>query len=86
MQFSSVLMLCPGEGEEREDVGDILGNRLCPGENSCGALLLGGWKAEGKDLRMGGSPDILNIGLKAAEAVRAGSLDSRAGCRKGGCS
>ena len=54
LQFSSVLMLA-GEGEEREEVGDILGKRLWPGEKRDAALAPlteGGWKAEGKDFRM----------------------------------
>ena len=56
-----------GEGEEREEVGDILGKRLWPGEKRdavLAPLAEVGWKAEGKDLRMGRSPDTENIGLK----------------------
>ena len=74
-EFSSALPWCPGEGEEREEVGDMRGKRLCPGENSAGgALLHGGWKAEGKDFRMGVSPAMLNIGLWARRSLRAFAL------------
>lgn len=87
MEFSSVLPWWPGDGEDLEEVGDTLGKRLWPGEKSAGELDLeevgGGWNAEGKDFRIGVSPAMLNIGLNAAEAVRAGSRDSRAGWRNG---
>ena len=67
-----------GEGEERElEPGDLSpGNRLWPGEKRGGSGRdteeseeseeseeTGGWKAEGKDLRMGVSPVIANMGL-----------------------
>lgn len=86
-------------------MGETLGKRLWPGEKRAGEAAmelggfeLGGWNADGKDLRIGVSPAMLNIGLpakssnadeskvlhlKAAEAVRAGRRDSRAGWRNG---
>ena len=66
LEFSSVLRPVTGEGEDRElEPGDRRpGNRLWPGENSGGSgLVTGGWKAEGKDLRIGASPGSENIGL-----------------------
>ena len=84
-----------GDGEDREEVGDIpgRGNRLWPGEKmedmEEGDVLPGrdegGWKAEGNDLRMGWSPDMEGkMGRKAPVLVRQGSRDSNAGWRKGG--
>ena len=66
LEFSSVLRPVMGEGEDRElEPGERRpGNRLWPGEKSGGSgLVTGGWKAEGKDLRMGASPGRENIGL-----------------------
>ena len=53
-----------GEGDDLEEVGDILGNKLWPGENrDFSDLEDGGWNAEGKDFRIGVSPVIENMGL-----------------------
>ena len=87
MEFSSVLTRGEGEGEDLELVGDILGKMLWPGEKmeevvTFSDLAEGGWKAEGKDLMMLDSPVMENMGLKAV-GERVGSLDSRAGWRKG---
>ena len=68
LEFSSVLRPVMGEGEDRElEPGERRpGNRLWPGEKSGGSgLVTGGWKAEGKDLRMGASPGRENIGKKS---------------------
>ena len=67
LEFSSVLrcVVWMGEGEDLEEVGDILGNRLWPGENSdFSDREDGGWNADGKDFNIGVSPVIENIGLK----------------------
>ena len=87
LEFSSVLTRGEGEGEDLELVGDILGKMLWPGEKmeeevTFSDLAEGGWKAEGKDLMMLDSPVMENMGLKAV-VERVGSLDSRAGWRKG---
>ena len=87
MEFSSVFTRLEGEGEDLELVGDILGKMLWPGEKmeevvTFSDLAEGGWKAEGKDLMMLDSPVMENMGLKAV-VERVGSLDSRAGWRKG---
>jgi len=69
-----------GEGDDLEEVGDILGNKLWPGGNrDFSDLEDGGWNAEGKDFSIGVSPVIENMGLNAPEAESDGRRDSRAG-------
>ena len=67
LEFSSVFIWeeWMGDGDDLEEVGDILGNKLWPGENSdFSDLEDGGWNAEGKDFSIGVSPVIENMGLE----------------------
>ena len=69
LEFSSVLRWVTGDGDDLDDDGDILGNKLWPGEKSEDDLSLlredGGWNAEDdvKDFSSGVSPVMENIGL-----------------------